>query len=433
MSSERFGHYELGSLLGRGGMGEVWRAYDTVRHREVALKRLQPHLADNRQFQARFRREAALAAQLHEPHVIPIHDYGEIDGRLFIDMRLVEGIGLNTLLAVHGPLPAGRAVHIVSQTAGALAAAHGAGLVHRDVKPSNVLLTDKMEAGSDFVYLVDFGVAHTRDATVMTSTGFTVGTLAYMAPERFDGRGDHRADVYALGCLLYETLTAVPPFSGEGLPALVKAHLSAPPPRPSVACRDLPAALDEVVATAMAKDPEDRYPSATALAAAARAAIAPSVVGARRGRDRASGPGIGPAPTTVRGGPAGHRPPGTGRPPLEPAAGRPNPVAPTSVRPRPEAPAPRRPTPVEQRPAVPRPAGPSPAGPISAGPPPAGLSTGRRSGPPPKSRRRSTPLVLLLVALALLAVLSRVRDHGDGPGHSSRPQRWEHGSSSHRH
>jgi serine/threonine-protein kinase len=395
VSGERFGHYELGQLLGRGGMGEVWRAYDTVRRREVALKRLHPHLADNRQFQARFRREAALAAQLHEPHVIPIHDHGEIDGRLFIDMRLVEGIGLNTLLAVYGPLPAARAVHIVSQTAGALAAAHAAGLVHRDVKPSNVLLTDKVEAGADFVYLVDFGVAHTLDATAMTSTGFTVGTLAYMAPERFDGRGDHRADVYALGCLLYEALTAVPPFPAEGLPALLKAHLSAPPPRPSQRRRDLPAALDEVVATAMAKEPEDRYPSATALAAAARAAIAPALAAGRRGPDRvrawAPGPGKGPVPTTVHREPAGYRPP-------------PSPLGPAG-----------RPT--------------------SVGPPPAGLSTGPRSGPAPAGRRRSAPL-LLLVALALVAVIAAlflVRVPGGGPGRPGAPERSEHGSSSHPH
>jgi serine/threonine-protein kinase len=294
MSGERFGPYELQALIGRGGMGEVWRAHDIARNRTVALKRLHPHLADNREFQIRFRREAQVAARLGQPHVITIHDFGDIDGRLYIDMRLVEGLGLNTILASVGPLPAARAVHITAQAASALAAAHEVGLVHRDVKPSNVLLTDQYPGLRDYVYLVDFGIAHIAEATAMTSTGFTVGTLAYMAPERFDGQGDHRVDIYALGCLLYQALTASRPFSVEGLPALLKAHLRTPPPRPTQYRPDLPAPFDDVVATAMAKAPRDRYSTATEFAAAAQAALTTA------GRGPSTPPPLGSAQATRR-------------------------------------------------------------------------------------------------------------------------------------
>ncbi|MGQ0574311.1 MAG: DUF6777 domain-containing protein [Pseudonocardia sp.] len=277
-----FGPYRLESLLGRGGMGEVHRAYDTVRGRVVALKRLPPALASDVEFQARFRKEAALAARLHEPHIIPIHDYGEIDGVLYIDMRLVEGSDLAELLAAHGPLSARRAVHVVAQVAAALDVAHAQDLVHRDIKPGHVLVTPGTigDAGEgEFVYVADFGIARamSHGSTSLTATGATVGSLDYMAPERFtDGHGDHRVDVYSLGCLLFEALTARRPFPGEGLPAMVYAHLHTPPPRPSELVAGLPPGLDDVVAKAMAKDPADRYAGAGELALAARAALAAS-------------------------------------------------------------------------------------------------------------------------------------------------------------
>jgi serine/threonine protein kinase len=264
-----FGRYRLWGLLGRGGMGEVYRAYDTGRDRIVALKLLPPQLAGDADFIARFRRESRLAARLRDPHVVPIHDFGEVDGRLFIDMRLVEGTDLAALLAERHRMEPGRAVHLVSQVAAALDAAHRDGLVHRDVKPSNVLVTEE-----DHVYLTDFGIAHSTDATALTGTGTALGTIQYMAPERFlHGRGDRRMDVYSLGCLLYEVLTGRRPFEGDEVPAQMYAHVHLPPPRPSALVPGLPPALDDVVVRAMAKDPAERFDTAGALAAAARVAL----------------------------------------------------------------------------------------------------------------------------------------------------------------
>jgi serine/threonine protein kinase len=242
-----FGQYRLVELLGRGGMGEVWRAYDTVTDRVVALKVLPANFAQDSVFQQRFRREAHAAAQLNEPHVVPIHTYGEIDGRLFVDMRLIEGRDLQTVLAA-GPLKPQRAVHIIEQVAQALQAAHAVGLVHRDVKPSNILLDD-----NDFAYLIDFGIARAVGETGLTSTGAAIGTWTYMAPERFSGgTADARADIYALACVLYESLTGRLPFPGESLEQVAVAHMTAPPPRPSQVNDGVPAAMDDVIAAGMA-------------------------------------------------------------------------------------------------------------------------------------------------------------------------------------
>ena len=272
-----FGPYRLESLIGQGAMGQVYRAVDTVRGRVVAIKLLPAQLAANPEFRARFRTESALTACLREPHIVPIHDYGEIDGRLFIDMRLVEGTDLARLLAQHGPLSPERAVNVVTQVASALDAAHAAGLAHRDIKPSNILVPSAgNESASEFVYVADFGLARltTDGASSLTMTGATVGSLGYMAPERFTGgHGDHRVDIYALGCLLFETLTGHGPFLAEGTPAIIHAHLNQPPPRPSQERPGLPADLDTVIVYAMAKNPDDRYSSAGALAAAAHAAV----------------------------------------------------------------------------------------------------------------------------------------------------------------
>ncbi|QFU88205.1 serine/threonine-protein kinase [Amycolatopsis sp. YIM 10] len=181
MPGETFGPYRIEEPLGRGGMGEVHRAYDTTHDRVVALKRLSESAVGDPGFRARFRRESRIVARLREPHVIPIHAYGEIDGRLYLDMRLVEGPDLKELTDA-GPLAPARAVHIVEQVASALDAAHADGLVHRDVKPSNILV-----AAGDFVYLADFGIARSSSATAtsITASGVMVGTLDYMAPERF--------------------------------------------------------------------------------------------------------------------------------------------------------------------------------------------------------------------------------------------------------
>ncbi|WP_232665839.1 protein kinase domain-containing protein [Pseudonocardia sp. TRM90224] len=262
----------LESMLGRGGMGEVWRAVDTSQDdRVVALKVLGSWLAGDGDFYRRFRRESALAAKLTGPHIVPIHRYGEIDGRLFIDMALIDGTDLGALLE-RGALPPQRALTIVDHIADALDTAHDAGLVHRDIKPTNVLVTSRKNR--DHAYLIDFGIAHAVDGTKISLSGAVIGTPKYMAPERFDGDGDHRSDVYALGCVLYETLTGQPPFDCPSLLAYLKAHHTAPPPLLSAQRPDLPAALDDVIARAMAKAPTDRYPTAGELAAAAHAALA---------------------------------------------------------------------------------------------------------------------------------------------------------------
>ena len=220
---ELFGPYRLEELIGRGGMGEVYRAHDTVRDRVVALKILPTAMAVNPRFEARFRRESQLVARLSAPHIVPIHDFGEIDGRLFLDMRLVRGVDLATVLE-SGPLAPPRAVEMISQVASALDAAHADGLVHRDIKPSNVLYVgDPRERRpgadhSDFVYLVDFGIARNlEEGTSLTATGHAVGTLGYMAPERFSGEpSDRRIDVYALACTLYEALGVARSSPGTG-------------------------------------------------------------------------------------------------------------------------------------------------------------------------------------------------------------------------
>ncbi|MEV4150474.1 protein kinase [Amycolatopsis sp. NPDC049691] len=268
---EQFGPYRIEGLLGRGGMGEVHRAYDTAHDRVVALKLLSDPFVADEAFRARFRRESQIVARLREPHVIPIHAYGEIDGRLYLDMRLVEGRDLKEVLQ-DGPLDPARAAGIVEQVAGALDAAHEDGLVHRDVKPSNVLVTS-----ADFVYLVDFGIARsmTAEGTSITGTGNVIGTLDYMAPERFgDAPITGLVDVYALACVFFECLTGRRPFPAEGAAAQMGAHLNAPPPAPSRERPGLPPALDAVVARGMAKNPADRYPTAKAFAEAVRTALA---------------------------------------------------------------------------------------------------------------------------------------------------------------
>jgi serine/threonine-protein kinase len=302
---EWFGPYRLDGLIGRGGMGEVHRAYDVDRDRVVALKLMPRHLGADPAFRHRFEAEARIAARMRNPHVIPIHDYGEIDGRLFIDMRLVDGVDLKTRLEQERRLAPGPAVAIAAQLAGALDAAHREGLVHRDVKPSNVLTVD-----DDFVYLIDFGLARELAAPRMTVSGITLGTLAYMAPERFDGLGDHTVDVYALACMLHEMLTGQPPFPVQDFLAIMNAHATTPPPRPSRMVPGVPPALDEVVARGLAKDPARRYRSAAEFAAAAKAALT-------RAAPMAAGPSTAPAPPTV---------------PVLPAVSGPQPSGPTPVR-----------------------------------------------------------------------------------------------------
>ena len=274
MDQEQFGDYRLEAMLGRGGMGEVYRAYDTRHDRVVALKVLSTELAADRSYRERFRREAHLCARLNEPHIVPIHRYGEIDGRLFLDMRLVPGRDLAQVLEAEGTLPPQRAVSIVGQVARALDAAHADGLVHRDVKPSNIRLT---EEDDDFAYLLDFGIARSltdADGPALTMTGAALGSVDYMAPERFlEQPLDERVDVYSLACVLYECLTGRRPFTGDGLAAMMYAHLRVDAPAPSTVQRAVPRALDDVVRKGLAKEPDERYATAGALASAARKAV----------------------------------------------------------------------------------------------------------------------------------------------------------------
>jgi len=263
-----FGRYRLVGLLGRGGMGEVWQAFDTETRRTVAVKLLPTSMATDPVFAERFRREAEAAAGLNDPHVVPIHHFGEIDGRLYVDMRLIAGRDLDIVLA-EGSLQPERAVSIVEQIASALQAAHRIGLIHRDVKPSNILLTD-----DDFAYLIDFGIARAAQDKPLTDTGTMIGTWAYMAPERFTtGASDTRGDVYALACVLYQCLTGLPPFPGNSLEQQFTSHMTTPPPRASEAGQHVPVELDDVIANGMAKDIAHRYQTPKDLAQAARAAL----------------------------------------------------------------------------------------------------------------------------------------------------------------
>jgi serine/threonine-protein kinase len=344
---QTFGHYKLTGLLGRGGMGEVYRAEDTKKGRTVALKILAEQFWQDEKFRTRFQRESRAAAVLQEPHVIPIHDWGEIDGHPYIDMRLVEGQTLQDLLASR-PLAPARASFIIGGVAAALDAAHAAGLVHRDVKPQNIIVTP-----SDFPYLVDFGIAEAKGESGLTMTGMQIGTFAYMAPERFrDKDATPAVDVYALACVLYECLTGKAPFSSTSLEQIMTAHLMMPPPRPSAANRAVATAFDEVIARGMAKEPDDRYGSCGALGRAAQRAVEsdtvvgmssvntmqtpPSVntVQAPPFHGGYGGPGVGYRGPTVHSGPPGYSGPPPERPPdvapPQPAYGAPAPAASSS-------------------------------------------------------------------------------------------------------
>jgi serine/threonine-protein kinase len=264
-----FGPYRLRRLVGRGGMGDVYEAEDTVRERIVALKLMSETLSNDPVFRSRMQREARTAGRLQEPHVVPIHDFGEIDGQLYVDMRLIDGTDVASILSRYGPLSPARAVAIVRQVGSALDAAHAAGVLHRDVKPENILVS-----ADDFAYLVDFGIASATTDEKLTQIGTTVGTLKYMAPERFSGgEVTYRADIYALACVLYECLTGKPPYQGDQV-SVMGAHVNQAIPRPSVARPGIPVAFDHVIACGMAKNPADRYATCGDLGAAAYAALA---------------------------------------------------------------------------------------------------------------------------------------------------------------
>jgi streptogramin lyase/predicted Ser/Thr protein kinase len=267
--------YRIQSVVGKGGMSVVYLAEHERLHRKAALKVLAPELAENESFRDRFLRESEIAAQLDHENVIPIFDAGEADGVLYIAMRYVEGTDLRERLKRDGALEPVRALAILAQVAGALDAAHGRGLVHRDVKPANVLL-----AGSEHVYLADFGLSKQASSiSGLTATGQFVGTVDYVAPEQIQGDSvDARADEYALGCVLYECLTGETPFPRSSSIAVLWAHVEDEPPSLVATRPELPEALDAVMKRALAKNPDERFGSCRELVEAAREAIAPAVV-----------------------------------------------------------------------------------------------------------------------------------------------------------
>jgi streptogramin lyase len=264
------------AIAGRGGMGVVYRATQTALSRTVALKVIAPEYAADALFARRFQSESRIAASIEHPNVIPVHEAGERDGVLYLIMRYVEGTDLRQLLAAEGRLEPDRAAHLLAQVASALGAAHNRGLLHRDVKPANVLIAN--DFGSEHAYLTDFGIAKAMEATGgMTRTGAIVGTPDYMAPERMEeGGGDARSDVYALGCVLYQSVTGELPYVRDNPMATVFAHVNAPIPSAHQRNPAVPSTLDEVVRRAMAKRPDQRYETASDLRASLLAAAGDS-------------------------------------------------------------------------------------------------------------------------------------------------------------
>lgn len=265
------GRYELEELVGEGGMSSVYGAHDTVLERRVAIKVLHEHFSRDPEYVERFRREARAIARLAHPNVVTVIDRGEWEGRQFIVFEHVAGENLKAMIVREGPLPVGRALELACQIARALAFAHELGIVHRDVKPHNVLVD-----GSGTAKVTDFGIARALDSDdSLTATGTVLGTGQYLSPEQANGeRGDERSDQYSLGVVTYELLTGTVPYSGDNLMAVAIRHVRDPVPSVRALRPDVPERLDAVLARAMAKRPEDRFGSMDALAAALESCLA---------------------------------------------------------------------------------------------------------------------------------------------------------------
>jgi hypothetical protein len=270
---DEFAGYRIEQRLGRGGMGVLYLAIEPGLERRVALKLIAPEAASDEVFAQRFAEESRIAASIEHPNVVPIYAAGEEGGVPYIAMRYVAGSDLAKRVSREGRLEPASAVALIAQVANGLDAIHAAGLVHRDVKPANVLLTGGDH--DEHAYITDFGVArNVATNSGLTQTGRFVGTLDYVAPEQISGAEiDARVDVYALGCLLFKLLTGEVPFPRDGEAARLYAHLNDPPPAPSLFAQRVPMALDDVAIRAMSKAPEDRYPSAGDLGRAAQAAL----------------------------------------------------------------------------------------------------------------------------------------------------------------
>jgi len=272
---EQLAGYQIQEQIGRGGMAVVYRALDLRLGRVVALKVLAPHLGEDEAFRQRFIRESRASAGVDHPHIIPVFEAGEASGVLFIAMRYVEHGDVRWLLDTEGRLTPSRACAIAVQVASALDTAHAHGLVHRDVKPGNILLA-RASNDADHVYLSDFGLSkHSLTPSTLTSTGQFLGTLDYVSPEQIQGHPvDGRADQYALACTVVEMLTGAPPFRRDDTMAIMWAQLESEPPRVTQRRPELPPAVDEVIAAAMAKSPASRYPTCRDFALALKSACA---------------------------------------------------------------------------------------------------------------------------------------------------------------
>ena len=268
VAGQIFGGYLIVELVGSGGMGLVYRAEQRILGRTVALKVIRPEIAESGDYRARFLREARFAAAVDHPHVVSVFDAGEQDGRLYLAMQWVDGLDLGTLIDREQRLAPERAVLIGVQLAQALQAVHDAGLVHRDVKPSNVLV--RGIGGHDHAYLTDFGIAKAPGAQdSLTRTGALMGTPAYLSPEQIRGQQPGpRSDLYALGCVIFEALTGQRPFGGDDDLAARWAQATGPPPAASTLCPALGSRYDAFLAQALAADPQDRFPSGAAFAEA---------------------------------------------------------------------------------------------------------------------------------------------------------------------
>ena len=342
--------YRLTSLLGRGGMSVVYLAEHLRLGRQVALKLLAPVLSEDDSYRDRFVRESRRAAELDHPNVVPIYDAGEADGQLFIAMRYIEGCDLKTLIRRDQRLSTGRTLFILEQVASALDAAHARDLIHRDVKPGNVLIAEP----SEMVYLTDFGVVKHTASRGLTRTGFFIGTVDYAAPEQIEGLPvDARTDVYALGCVLYECLVGKAPFEREAEVTVMHAHLLEAPPLLTASRPDLPKSLNRVLASAMAKSKDDRYDTCEQLIEAARVAALQRSTTTSFSEGAAAGAAadeIGVTPDAAAGEPAQPGEPlaavtGLAAASMEPAGDPRSPAEPPAAAPPPPPPAPPAATP----------------------------------------------------------------------------------------
>jgi YVTN family beta-propeller protein len=400
------------AVAGRGGMGVVYRATQLSLERLVALKAIAPELADDPTFRERFKRESRIAASIEHPNVIPVYEAGEGEGVLYLIMRYVEGTDLRALIDAEGVLRPDRAAGIVAQVAAALSAAHRRDLIHRDVKPANVLIDAGGEG--DHAYLTDFGIARNAAATsALTQTGSVIGTLDYLAPERVEGdRGDGRSDVYALGCVLFEALTGTLPYARDNDAAKMFAHLSAPVPSARSLSPEIPEELDSVARRAMAKKPAERFATAGEMAQALTVALP-----ARPAPPAASlAP---PAPADAEPAATEPEPAATEPAAAEPAAAEPAATAAAATeadatRPAATEPGATRPAAAEPRPAAaePKPATAAPK-PAPAAPKPA-TAGGPRAGAPPTTPARRRVLLLAGGGLALAAVVVALLLAGGG-------------------